>query len=299
MSKECKHFTEEKHGIKPRTVSCEECEKEHLPVVAIRMCLTCGHVGCCDSSIGKHATKHFKETLLERRKELASALARKPNDESSTLRLTLALNRHLNKTDQGYEELREAVRRADAGEADVEQLLSLAKVFLNEQETLPDRKAIDLSLELLDEIAGALGFAGMEEEASIIDRCSGWLRAASKAGEVREDDAFRCFAEAFAQLELHLQRSVIDPLDDTGHMLSIAEQRSLQLEEFAQQLSTGAEVATGTFHKLLTTIGLPASAKARARLAGPSPVCKGPNPVLQASSTTSCASTGRNRISPG
>ena len=26
------------------------------------MCLTCGHVGCCDSSIGKHATKHFEET---------------------------------------------------------------------------------------------------------------------------------------------------------------------------------------------------------------------------------------------
>ena len=26
------------------------------------MCLTCGHVGCCDSSIGKHATKHFRET---------------------------------------------------------------------------------------------------------------------------------------------------------------------------------------------------------------------------------------------
>jgi len=26
------------------------------------MCLTCGHVGCCDSSIGKHAAKHFQET---------------------------------------------------------------------------------------------------------------------------------------------------------------------------------------------------------------------------------------------
>jgi len=28
----------------------------------LRMCLTCGHVGCCDSSVGLHATKHFKET---------------------------------------------------------------------------------------------------------------------------------------------------------------------------------------------------------------------------------------------
>ena len=45
---------------------CEECEKEHLPIVALRMCLTCGHVGCCDSSIGKHATKHFKETQVIR-----------------------------------------------------------------------------------------------------------------------------------------------------------------------------------------------------------------------------------------
>jgi uncharacterized UBP type Zn finger protein len=26
------------------------------------MCLGCGHVGCCDSSIGLHATKHFKQT---------------------------------------------------------------------------------------------------------------------------------------------------------------------------------------------------------------------------------------------
>jgi uncharacterized UBP type Zn finger protein len=26
------------------------------------MCLLCGHVGCCDSSIGLHATKHFQKT---------------------------------------------------------------------------------------------------------------------------------------------------------------------------------------------------------------------------------------------
>jgi uncharacterized UBP type Zn finger protein len=31
-------------------------------VIAIRMCLICGHVGCCDSSIGLHATKHFQKT---------------------------------------------------------------------------------------------------------------------------------------------------------------------------------------------------------------------------------------------
>ena len=60
--KKCEHFSAEKTGTKPRTHGCEECEKEHLPFVALRMCLTCGHVGCCDSSVGRHATKHYKET---------------------------------------------------------------------------------------------------------------------------------------------------------------------------------------------------------------------------------------------
>ena len=30
--------------------------------VHLRMCLICGHVGCCDSSKNKHATKHFHQT---------------------------------------------------------------------------------------------------------------------------------------------------------------------------------------------------------------------------------------------
>lgn len=179
-----------------------------------------------------------------RRKELASALARKPNDPQSTLRLTVALNRHLNKTDQGYEALRQSVRDADAGEPDLDLLFIQAKEFLNEQETISDRKAIDMSLQLLAEISGALGFAGMEREAQIIERCQLWLAAASKGGAVREDDAFRCFAEAFAQLELHLQRSIADPLDDTSHMLTIAEQRAAQLDDHAAGLSDGAEVVT-------------------------------------------------------
>ncbi len=38
---------------------CEECVKMHDTWVHLRMCLTCGHVGCCDSSKNKHATKHF------------------------------------------------------------------------------------------------------------------------------------------------------------------------------------------------------------------------------------------------
>jgi len=38
---------------------CEECIKNNYKWVHLRLCLTCGHVGCCDSSVYKHAAKHF------------------------------------------------------------------------------------------------------------------------------------------------------------------------------------------------------------------------------------------------
>ena len=63
MAQTCEHFDSLKHdGISPRTSGCEECEKEGMNWVAIHMCLTCGHVGCCDSSRGLHARKHFERT---------------------------------------------------------------------------------------------------------------------------------------------------------------------------------------------------------------------------------------------
>jgi len=45
-----------------RSSGCEECMKLGLFWVHLRVCLTCGHVGCCDSSPGRHATRHFHET---------------------------------------------------------------------------------------------------------------------------------------------------------------------------------------------------------------------------------------------
>jgi uncharacterized UBP type Zn finger protein len=54
-------FYKKKENISTNTKNYEECEKEHLLTVALRMCLTCGYVGCWDSSIGKHATKHFEK----------------------------------------------------------------------------------------------------------------------------------------------------------------------------------------------------------------------------------------------
>ena len=50
MGKDCEHFSEER-DVSPNTSGCEECEKEKTPWVAIRMCLTCGHIGCCLSLI--------------------------------------------------------------------------------------------------------------------------------------------------------------------------------------------------------------------------------------------------------
>jgi uncharacterized UBP type Zn finger protein len=38
---------------------CEDCVKTGDSWVHLRICLSCGHVGCCDSSKNKHATKHF------------------------------------------------------------------------------------------------------------------------------------------------------------------------------------------------------------------------------------------------
>jgi len=46
----------------PRTAGCEECLRDGTWWVRLRMCLICGHVGCCDSSPNKHARAHWHET---------------------------------------------------------------------------------------------------------------------------------------------------------------------------------------------------------------------------------------------
>jgi uncharacterized UBP type Zn finger protein len=45
--------------VTPNTNGCEECLQSGEGWVHLRLCLECGHVGCCDSSKNKHATKHF------------------------------------------------------------------------------------------------------------------------------------------------------------------------------------------------------------------------------------------------
>ncbi len=61
-NKQCKHLNVVDRDMKGNTKGCEECEQIGSDWVHLRLCLTCGHVGCCDNSKNKHATKHFKNT---------------------------------------------------------------------------------------------------------------------------------------------------------------------------------------------------------------------------------------------
>ena len=62
MVEMCSHLKNPSE-IKPKTPEgCEECLKTGDDWVHLRLCMTCGHVGCCDESKNKHATKHFHKT---------------------------------------------------------------------------------------------------------------------------------------------------------------------------------------------------------------------------------------------
>src|SRR5580658_4091494 len=61
MAAKCGHLNQIK-PVKPSADGCEECLKTGDTWVHLRECLFCGHVGCCDSSKNKHATKHFRAT---------------------------------------------------------------------------------------------------------------------------------------------------------------------------------------------------------------------------------------------
>jgi hypothetical protein len=57
----CPHLSQMKH-VRAHTRGCEECLAMGDSWVHLRLCMECGHVGCCDDSKNKHATKHFHVT---------------------------------------------------------------------------------------------------------------------------------------------------------------------------------------------------------------------------------------------
>jgi len=48
--------------VTPSSRGCQECLEMGDAWMHLRLCLTCGHVGCCDSSKNKHATRHYRST---------------------------------------------------------------------------------------------------------------------------------------------------------------------------------------------------------------------------------------------
>ncbi len=62
MATQCTHL-DQIRDVGPRTPDgCEECLQTGGWLVHLRLCQTCGHVGCCDQSPGKHATQHFHQS---------------------------------------------------------------------------------------------------------------------------------------------------------------------------------------------------------------------------------------------
>jgi uncharacterized UBP type Zn finger protein len=61
MPTQCEHFAQIKQ-VTPSADGCEDCLKTGDRWVHLRLCETCGQVGCCDSSPNKHATKHYHAT---------------------------------------------------------------------------------------------------------------------------------------------------------------------------------------------------------------------------------------------
>jgi uncharacterized UBP type Zn finger protein len=58
MNERCEHFSEIRQ-VTPGTNGCEECLALGETWTELRVCLTCGHVGCCEDSTHAHALQHF------------------------------------------------------------------------------------------------------------------------------------------------------------------------------------------------------------------------------------------------
>ena len=63
MSDNCTHLDQVDASAQPSADGCEDCLREGTRWVHLRMCRTCGHIGCCDNSPRKHATAHHAAGL--------------------------------------------------------------------------------------------------------------------------------------------------------------------------------------------------------------------------------------------
>ena len=58
MNPPCEHLGLVRE-VTPSANGCEDCLRTGDSWVHLRLCMTCGHVGCCDDSPGRHASAHF------------------------------------------------------------------------------------------------------------------------------------------------------------------------------------------------------------------------------------------------
>jgi uncharacterized UBP type Zn finger protein len=61
LSQDCSHL-DQVADVSPNSDGCEDCLRTGGRWVHLRMCMSCGHVGCCDDSPHRHASAHFAET---------------------------------------------------------------------------------------------------------------------------------------------------------------------------------------------------------------------------------------------
>lgn len=61
MAEKCMHLDQVRE-VRPSGEGCNECLALGDAWIHLRICLSCGQVGCCDSSRNKHATRHFQMT---------------------------------------------------------------------------------------------------------------------------------------------------------------------------------------------------------------------------------------------
>ena len=62
MAYPCSHLDSIRRVTPKTPEGCEECLAQGTDWVHLRLCMSCGHVGCCDSSPGRHARAHFRKS---------------------------------------------------------------------------------------------------------------------------------------------------------------------------------------------------------------------------------------------
>jgi uncharacterized UBP type Zn finger protein len=62
MTDQCTHLDQIAEVMPDSTEGCSDCLKIGGRWVHLRLCMTCGHVGCCDNSPNRHATAHYHAT---------------------------------------------------------------------------------------------------------------------------------------------------------------------------------------------------------------------------------------------